>query len=119
MKPVLFWKIYLGFGVTFIFIVDGLWLLFNVVHPLPSETTRALAKISLAAARQIIQQNGTQGLNILLANWPMDERGRLIVQPWGKDSKVRSDINGGAESVRARDPQGHQYLITYEVRRRH
>lgn len=117
MKRILFWKIYLGFGVTFIFIVDGLWLLFNVLHPLPSETTRALAKISLAAASQIIQQNGTQGLNTMLANWPMDERGRLIVQPWGKDSKVRSNINTGVESVRAHDPQGRQYLVTYAVRR--
>ncbi|MDB5734622.1 MAG: hypothetical protein JWN16_1259 [Alphaproteobacteria bacterium] len=117
MKRVLFWKIYLGFGVTFILIVDGLWLLFNVLHPLPSETTRALAKISLAAASEIIQQSGAQGINTMLADWPLDDRGRLVVQPWGKDSKVRSDINSGAVSVRAHDPQGRQYLVTYEVRR--
>ena len=58
MKRVLFWKIFLGFSVTFIFIVDGLWLLFNFVHPLPSETTRALSKISTGAAVAMIERGG-------------------------------------------------------------
>jgi two-component system OmpR family sensor kinase len=117
MKRVLFWKIYLGFGVTFLFIVDGLWLLFNVLHPLPSETTRALARISLAAASTMIQRGGAPELNAMLANWPLDERGRLIVEPWGKQSVLQGDINSGAVSIRAHDPQGKQYLITYAVRR--
>lgn len=117
MKRVLFWKIYLGFGVTFIFIVDGLWLLFNVLHPQPSETTRALASISLGAANVMIRQGGMRDLKAMLDDWPLDERGRLVVQPWRKDSMIRKDINSGAVSMRTHDPQGRPYLVTYEVRR--
>lgn len=117
MKRPLFWKIYLGFGVTFIFIVDGLWLLFNVIHPLPSETTRALARISLASANVMIKRGGMQELNSMIAEWPMDERGQLIVKPWTVHSVLQTNIDNGALSIRSRDPTGKSYEVIYEVRR--
>lgn len=117
MKRVLFWKIFLGFGVTFIFIVDGLWLLFNVVHPQPSETTRALAKISVGAAVAMIRHGGEPQLREMLKEWPLDERGRLTVAPWDRASAEQRDINSGAVTARARDPKGRVYEVTYTVRR--
>jgi two-component system OmpR family sensor kinase len=117
MKRILFWKIYLGFGVTFIFIVEGLWLLFNVLHPLPSETTKALAQISLGSARAMIQHGGQEQLRAMLADWPLDERGQLSIEPWTSGSVLQKDINTGVQSIRVQDPKGQQFLISYEVRR--
>ena len=117
MKRALFWKIYLGFGVTFLFVVNGLWLLFNVLHPLPSETTRALATISLASANVMIERNGVQELNAMLAEWPLDERGQLIVRPWTTHSALQTDIDSGTLSIRSQDPSGKAYEVIYKVRR--
>ena len=117
MKRGLFWKIFLGFGVTFIFIVNGLWLLFNVLHPLPSETTRALAKISTGAAVAMISHGGEPELRAMMKQWPLDERGTLTVEPWDKDSRVQANLNTGAVTQEAYDPHGRRYEVTYTVRR--
>ena len=117
MKRILFWKIYLGFGVTFIFIVEAIWLLFNVLHPLPSDTTKALAEISLGSAKTIIRHGDEKDLYAMLADWPMDERGQLVVEPWTKDSKVETDINTGVRSIHVQSPQGRQFLVSYKIRR--
>ena len=117
MKRSLFWKIYLGFGVTFLFIVNGLWLLFNVLHPLPSDTTRALARISLASANVMIEHGGLKQLDAMLNEWPMDERGQLVIKPWTAHSVLQTNINNGSLSIRSRDPSGRAYEVVYEVRR--
>lgn len=117
MKRVLFWKIFLGFGVTFIFIVDGLWLLFNFVHPLPSETTRALSKISTGAAVAMIERGGEPELRTMMQKWPMDERGSLTVKPWNTQSRTQDDLNTGSITRQARDPQGNRFEVTYTVHR--
>jgi two-component system OmpR family sensor kinase len=117
VKRVLFWKIFLGFGVTFIFIIDGLWLLFNVLHPVPSETTRALAKISTGAAVAMIERGGEPELRTMLQDWPLDERGTLTVEPWQDHSQAETNLNTGAVTREARDPQGRRYEVTYTVRR--
>lgn len=117
MKRLLFWKIYLGYGVTFVFIVEGLWLLFNVLHPLPSETTRALAHISLGSAGAMIQHGGESQLRAMLADWPLDERGQLVIAPWTSKSVLENDINTGVQSIRVQDPKGRQFLVSYEVKR--
>lgn len=117
LKRILFWKIYLGFAITFIFIVEGLWLLFNVLHPLPSETTKALADISLSSARVMIQHGGEKELRAMLAQWPMDERGQLVVAPWTSRSMLENNINKGLKSIRVQDPNGKPFLVSYRVKR--
>ena len=117
MKRILFWKIYLGFGVTFVFVVDGLWLLFNVLHPLPSETTRALARISLASANVMIERGGMHELHAMLEKWPLDERGQMVVRPWKAGTVLQTNIDSGALSIRSQDPSGKSYEVMYEVRR--
>jgi two-component system OmpR family sensor kinase len=113
----LFWKIFTGFWVTFICIVESVWLLFNVIHPLPSETTRALASISLSAANAAIERGGIAELRHEFSRWPQDDRGAVDAQPWTDRSVIQTDIESGAVSIRARDPQGKLYQLTYRVRR--
>lgn len=117
MKRILFWKIYLGYGITFVFIVEGLWLLFNVLHPLPSETTRALASISLGSARAMIQHGGESQLRAMLTDWPLDERGQLVIAPWTSKSVLENDINTGVRSIRVQAPEGPEFLVSYRVKR--
>src|SRR5579859_3291741 len=117
MKPMLFWKISAGFWLIFVLIVESNWLSFNFVHPLPSETTRALSKITLAAAQAALHRGGLAELHGQMAIWPQDDRGKLLVQPWTKDSKAEGNIDSGAVSVRALSSDGTPYQLTYKVTR--
>ncbi len=117
MKGRLFWKILLGFWLTFAVTTEALWLVFIVLRPMPSDTTRALSRISLAAATSAIRAGGEPLLHQVMAGWPNDERGLLTVQPWMRNSAIQSDINKGAISGRVRSPAGKDYLVTYKVMR--
>lgn len=117
MKRRLFWKILLGFWVTFALTVEALWLIVIVLRPAPSDTTRALAHISLAAATSALRAGGEPFLHQVMGRWPVDDRGRLTVQPWRAGDTVQTDINKGAISERVRSPAGKDYLVTYKVSR--
>ena len=117
MRPMLFWKISAGFWLIFVLIVESNWLSFNFIHPLPSETTRALSKITLAAAGAALHRGGLPDLQAHMAVWPQDDRGKLLVQPWTKDSRAESNIDSGAVSVRALSSDGKPYQLTYKVTR--
>lgn len=117
MKRRLFWKILLGFWVTFALTTEALWLIFIVLRPMPSEATRALSRISLAAATSSIRAGGEPFLHQVMDRWPVDERGRLTVQPWQAGDLLQTDINKGAISERVQSPDAKDYLVTYKVSR--
>lgn len=117
MKRRLFWKILLGFWLTFAVTTEALWLFIIVLRPMPSDATRALSHITLAAATSAIHSGGEPLLHQAMAGWPVDERGRLLVQPWGPDSKIQTDVNKGTLSARVQSPTGKDYLVTYKVTR--
>lgn len=115
MKRMMFWKIFAGSWLIFVFIVASSWLYFNVIHPLPSDTTRALSKITLAAAQSALGRGGLPELRAQMTAWPADSHGKLLVRRWGKDSFAQTDINSGVVSIRALDPHGAAYQLTYKV----
>jgi two-component system OmpR family sensor kinase len=115
MKRMMFWKIFAGSWLIFVFIVASSWLYFNVIHPLPSETTKALSKITLAAAESALGRGGLPELHAQMAAWPVDSHGKLLVRRWAKESAIETDINSGAVSIRAPDPHGIPYQLTYKV----
>ena len=88
MKGRLFWKIFLAFWITFLVIFEGVWLLYEEVMPVPSDLTRSLSSISLAAAKSAIELGGQRTLQAQLAAWPANERGRVILKPWGPGSRL-------------------------------
>jgi len=49
MKRRLFWKILIGFWITFLIMIQGIWLLFAILRPIP-ERTRSMADISVQSA---------------------------------------------------------------------
>lgn len=117
MKGRLFWKIFLGFWLTFMIITEGVWFLYEVVEPMPSDLSRALAKISLAAAATTIRVGGEAALVKELDAWPVNERGRLVVSPWTDKSRTQQDIDQGYMAIKANGPDGKSYLLSYDVTR--
>jgi two-component system OmpR family sensor kinase len=83
----LFWKILLGFWVTFILIIEGLWLIFTLQDAPPRtheiEQARLSAEAELAGAAEVLRLGGTPALDALLAEWPAERRSHLDLRPGG------------------------------------
>lgn len=82
----LFWKILFSFWLTFICIIEGVWILFSLYHE-PHEANRiahwagVIAEARLEAASMAAEVGGTDRLSGLLAAWPEEERGRMSFKP--------------------------------------
>lgn len=117
MRRPLFWKIFFGVWLTFLSVSLSVWFTYAVLSPSPSETTRALARISLAAARLSVQMGGEGALKHQLRSWPTDERGHIDYRPLAPGESVVPDPEHGLFAAQAADPQGRRYAITYHVTR--
>lgn len=91
MRRPLFWKIFFGICVTCFVVSQIVWLTYAILSPRPSETTRALARISLAAARQSIEIGGGDALARQIRSWPSDERGHIDYRLLGPAKVVQPD----------------------------
>jgi len=85
MRGRLFWKILIGFALTFMGIWQGVWLLFTLYGDPPQpyhvgylqETARGY----IDTAASIIEAEGIGAVEKAIAYWPDDERGRLSIEP--------------------------------------
>lgn len=77
----LFWKILIGFWITFVLIIEGVWLIFTLRDIPPREheveQARLIAEAQLAGATFALEDSGIPGLDALLADWPADLRARF------------------------------------------
>jgi two-component system OmpR family sensor kinase len=117
MRRPLFWKIFFGIWLTFLTVSLCVWFTYAVLSPSPSETTRALARISLGAARLSVQLGGETALNDQLRAWPADERGHLDYRLLGPGEAAPADPDHGLFAISAVDPKGKRYAISYRVTR--
>ncbi|HKD48731.1 MAG TPA: ATP-binding protein [Rhizomicrobium sp.] len=110
MKRRLFWKILIGFWLTFILISQGIWLAFSLARP-DVETTymRGFAHLAVGAASSVILQGGPQAFETERQTWPMDWRNRVRVSPAGQQLTGRPPFF--SEQVNA--PDGTPYRISY------
>lgn len=110
MKRRLFWKILIGFWLTFIIITQGIWLMFTLLRP-DQEVSymRAFARMSVAAAAASIQQGGPQALADEQKAWPEDWRARIQVQPVASPMNRRAPV--ASQTVSA--PDGTGYRVSY------
>ncbi|MDP2700354.1 ATP-binding protein [Thalassospira sp.] len=85
MRGRLFWKILIGFGLTFIAIAQGVWLLFQFYGqpPVPYAIGYLLdvAPGYTRTAAMTAETRGAIGLQQLIATWPDAERKRISVEP--------------------------------------
>jgi len=131
MRPRLFWKILFSFWLTFICIVEGVWIIFSLndtPHPRPWEVAiqRSTAETRLGSAATALRLGGEEGLQALLAEWPGKERLRLSCEPVSTDGAGPSPApnrdaapdgeNGGSVYSRiATLPGGVRVLLRYDT----
>jgi two-component system OmpR family sensor kinase len=110
MKGWLFWKILIGFWITFVLISQGIWLMFALLRP-PEQSgyLRAMARMTVAAATSAIHEGGQPSLEAQLKTWPRDQRKQIRVQP---ATQPHDDTAALAKDV-VRAPDGTEYRVTY------
>ncbi|MFJ1229340.1 ATP-binding protein [Yersinia proxima] len=83
MRGRLFWKILLGFWLTFILMTQMLWLVFsfygNRHEPPEREMVRRIAKLQVASAASVLQRGGLPALHAMTANWSEADKNHFSV----------------------------------------
>jgi two-component system OmpR family sensor kinase len=114
MKRRLFWKILIGFWLTFIIITQGIWLMFTLLRPDQDVSyMRSFARISVAAAASSIREGGLPALAEEQKSWPPDWRARVRVRPVSEPLNRRAAVV--SQTVAA--PDGASYRVSYYPQR--
>ncbi|WP_337263492.1 MULTISPECIES: ATP-binding protein [unclassified Serratia (in: enterobacteria)] len=78
MRGRLFWKILLGFWLTFIIMTQALWVTFTFYgnrHQSPETSiARRMVNLQMTSAATVLQSGGMPALNAMVADWSPDER---------------------------------------------
>ncbi|WP_431225521.1 ATP-binding protein [Serratia sp. L9] len=121
MRGRLFWKILLGFWLTFIIMTQALWVTFTFYgnrHELPENSiTRRLVNQQLTSAATLLHSGGLPALNAMIADWPEGERRFFSVTPTALPPDVKLETGRQSQNieswVKGADNQG--YLLSYDV----
>lgn len=98
MRVRLFWKILFSFWLTFICIVEGVWIIFSIndsIRPRPWEVKiqRSVAGVQLSSAEAAFNLAGLKGLEELKKTWPQPEGKRISYRKAnGKDLDAASQV---------------------------
>lgn len=128
-RGLLFWKILLGFWLTFLIISQLLWLGFSLYgkHREPPENlaARRIVNLQMTSAVSVLQRGGMEALNDMMADWSDNDRRFFSVQVMKKPPQElpRGDLNRDMrpgefpkeviEWVTGAD--GQQYQLRYNV----
>ncbi|HEY4077623.1 MAG TPA: ATP-binding protein [Rhizomicrobium sp.] len=109
MKRRLFWKILVGFWLTFFFISQGIWLLFMLFRPSTDTPNygRSMELMVVSAAATAIRLGGEQSFLERSAAWPPEQRSHLRVK---RLSDNQAADRGGEIAVA---PGGVRYEVNY------
>jgi len=113
MKRRLFWKILLGFWLTTIVLAQVIWLLFDLLRPLPQNDNQVdIGRVAITAASAAIRSGGAPAMLAQMASWPGYLRSQVSVQavPQGTPQTVKPGV------TLATDPAGTLYRIQYRPR---
>jgi two-component system OmpR family sensor kinase len=116
LRQRLFWKILLGFWVTFILITQGLWAYITLVgreqSPLQGYHQQASAPLITSAVAWVLEHQGPAALPALLDQWPKADRKALTIL--GPDTPPPQ---ADARTVQrtATTPGGDRYQIVYQL----
>ncbi|WP_338557380.1 ATP-binding protein [Erwinia sp. E_sp_B04_7] len=128
-RGLLFWKILLGFWLTFLFMSQLLWLSFSLYgkHHEPPENlaARRIVNLQMTSAVSVLQRGGLDALNDMMADWSDSDRRFFSVQMMQKPPQeiprgdLSRDLRPGEfpkeviEWVTGAD--GKQYQLRYDV----
>jgi two-component system OmpR family sensor kinase len=125
MRGRLFWKILLGFWLTFVAMTQVLWVVFTFYgnnHETPeSGIARRFVKLQITSAISTLKTGGMPALNAMMADWPEDDKRYFSVStsmlPAEGDKltslepgKIPTEI---VEFVQG--PNGQGYRLRYDV----
>nr|WP_024965303.1 ATP-binding protein [Pantoea sp. IMH] len=128
-RGLLFWKILLGFWLTFLLMSQLLWLGFSLYgkhhEPPENQSTRRIVHLQMSSAGSVLKHGGLPALNAMLADWPASERRYITVEPVDApvQERLRSipelDSDELPEAVVAwvNGADGREYRLRYDVRR--
>lgn len=85
MRGRLFWKILLGFWLTFLIMTQALWVAFSLYGdryvPPENAMARRVIGLQLTSAATQLRSGGMPALEALMRDWPEDDRRLLSVTP--------------------------------------
>lgn len=130
LRGFLFWKILLGFWLTYIAITQLLWLGFSLYgkHHEPPENmaTKRIVNLQMTSAVSVLHRGGLEALNDMMADWPPNDRRffsvKLMDTPPSRvvpRDELNRDLAPGefprevTEWVTGAD--GRQYVLRYDV----
>ncbi len=118
MTSRLFLKILLAFWLTFVLIIQGVWLLFMLNNDRRGPPEQLLAEfvapITLGAAAEAVARAGPEGLAPLRASLPPEQAARLTISP-AKSPKTTSDQYDSVTRL-VSAPDGMTYRLAYRYR---
>lgn len=130
LRGFLFWKILLGFWLTYIAITQLLWLGFSLYgkHHEPPENmaTKRIVNLQMTSAVSVLHRGGLEALNDMMADWPPNDRRFFSVKLMDTPpprivprDELNRDLAPGefprevTEWVTGAD--GRQYVLRYDV----
>ncbi|WP_342753996.1 ATP-binding protein [Pantoea sp. MBD-2R] len=129
IRGLLFWKILLGFWLTFLIMSQLLWLSFSLYdkkhEPPENLAARRIVNLQMTSAVSVLQRGGMDALNDMMADWSDNDRRFFSVQLMSKAPQElpRGDLNRDLrpgdfpkeviEWVTGAD--GQQYQLRYNV----
>ncbi|MEM6161783.1 ATP-binding protein [Erwinia sp. P6884] len=129
-RGLLFWKILLGFWLTFLIMSQLLWLGFTFYgkHHEPPEnlTARRIVNLQMSSAASVLKNDGPAALDAMMADWPASDRRFITVaavdaSPDERPHSASASLGSGElpASVVAwvSGADGRQYRLTYDVGR--
>ncbi|CAI0730480.1 Sensor protein CpxA [Serratia quinivorans] len=127
MRGRLFWKILLGFWLTFIIMTQALWVAFSLYgdryEPPESSMARRVIGLQLTSAATQLRSGGMPALDAMLKDWSDDDRRLLSVTPLAQPPApvTEEPVFEGRRMPKAittwvAGEGGKGYLLSYDMR---
>lgn len=128
MRGRLFWKILLGFWLTFIIMTQALWVAFSLYgdryEPPENAMARRVIALHLTSAATQLRSGGMPALEAMLKDWPEDDRRLLSVTPLAQPPAPAPEepVFEGRRMPKvvtewvAGEGDGKGYLLSYDMR---
>lgn len=128
-RGLLFWKILLGFWLTFLLMSQLLWLSFTFygkhIEPPENQATRRIVNLQMTSAASVLQRGGRDALNNMMADWSESDRRFFSVEQMPKPPHVISNNEASRKLGAGEFPKevtewvtgadGRQYRLRYDV----
>lgn len=125
MRGRLFWKILLGFWLTFIIMTQALLVAFSLYgdryEPPENAMARRAVTLQLTSAATQLREGGLPALNAMLKDWSDDDRRLLSVTPMAQPPAAEEPVFEGRRRLKevtawVKDSGGTGYLLSYDMR---